>query len=89
MHVHNVELTATGKPPRGAHAGQHIERRHQFVANRVTNAVYGPLIVSQIFPAAGEVAEPVYGDAFVLLIPAATVGGGEDFDVQSRGALPS
>ena len=89
MHVHDVDVPATREPPGGAHSGQHVKRRHQLVANGVTDAVYGPLIVGQVFPARGEITEAVDRNAFQLLIAATAVGGGEDFDLQSRGALPS
>ena len=89
MHVHDVDVPATREPPGGAHSCQHVKRRHQFVANGVTDAVYGPLIVGQVFPARWEITEAVDRNAFQLLIAATAVGGGEDFDLQSRGALPS
>ena len=47
------------------------------------------MLALEVFPARGEITEAVDRNAFQLLIAATAVGGGEDFDLQSRGALPS
>ncbi len=87
MHVDDVELAPVRQPPRRAHSRQHIKRGHHLVANRAADAVYGALIVREIFPAAREVAKPMNRNALEFVVAAAAVGGREHFDLESGSAL--
>src|SRR6266571_3259386 len=89
MDVHDIEGTAARETPRRAHAGEDIERRHQFVAHGPADAVDRALIVGQILPATREVAKPVNGNALEFRVAAAAVGRGEDLDLHSSRSLPT
>src|SRR2546427_12491473 len=73
--VDNVIAPAPAQPPRRPDAAQHVEQRHDLVAQRTAQAVRRRLVVRQVFPARWEVAEAMDRNSAELTIPAAAVGG--------------